>query len=202
MAPLYLESISNIHIWPSYRTLVFHCTFLLSPDLNRLFRGTRNWSERKPLCFAYVECLPSVLLYTMPSSYPSPTHWAVSAFLGMETMGKLGVAGIETRGETACKPGVSCCFPIGFLGMEIWFFAQWHYLIAFWQFIPYTTFVVWRLTSFWFLFISWISASMVIALIPQLSVWHQFNIWPLFFNISLCCPCTHMFVRFRVFKSY
>ena len=36
--------------------------------------------------------------------------WAVSAFHGMETTGKLGVAGMETRGKPRVNPG----FPAGF----------------------------------------------------------------------------------------
>ena len=37
--------------------------------------------------------------------------WAVSAFHGMETTGKLGVAGMENRGKPRVNPG----FPAGFL---------------------------------------------------------------------------------------
>ena len=49
--------------------------------------------------------------------FPRGLHsgiWAVSAFHGTETTGKLGVTGMETRWKPRVNPG----FPAGFLGME------------------------------------------------------------------------------------
>ena len=41
-----------------------------------------------------------------------------SGRLALPTVWELGVAGMETMGETACRPGVSCWFLKGSLGME------------------------------------------------------------------------------------
>ena len=94
------------------------------PQVSSGFHGVSCWKPQVSSGFHGVSYLATPGFQWFPRGFlletsgfqwfPRGFHsgiWAVSAFHGMETMGKQGVAGMETRWKPRVNPG----FPAGFL---------------------------------------------------------------------------------------